>query len=355
MKLEKLSQSQKASLKERKLSYVEKFLNNDKIDKKKAIEAITFVYSLIKKECPKIYKCVSPFAMQKKANELKGTKNKAYSTGTCLTLYWASVYAYYDTFVDFGIITQEKFPKYFQLRKFIESNIFMTIEFENAIVICEKPIFVKRNSTGMHSLEGPAIAWEDGYCQHYINGRVIPTKEFNAIKNKTYTIEDFFNEKNEEVKSVCLQMIIELYGDNYLSNFFSSILKEADTYVNKKDDKYLEGTTRGMNIGVYTLFKGSLNDYDIAYVRCYCPSTDRMFYLGVEPKFNKAKDASAHLYTIPSKLKPFIKAIRTQGQRFSTTFTPEGLKPLKTLSKAELDKLTTISGEEYFKKMQYEF
>ncbi len=163
------------------------------------------------------------------------------------------------------------------------------------------------------------------------------------------------NEKNEEVKSVCLQFMIELYGDNYLVSFFSSILKEVDTYVNKKEDTFLEGTTKGMNVGAYTLFKGSFNQYNIAYVRCYCPSTDRMFYLGVEPKFNNAKDAIASLYTIPLKLKPHIKNIRRQGERFSTTFSKEGIELVKSMDKSDLKNLTSISGKEYFTKIQYEF
>ena len=32
---------------------------------------------------------------------------------------------------------------------------------------------------------------------------------------------------------------------------------EVDTFVHKKNEKYLEGTKKGMNIGVYTLFRCS--------------------------------------------------------------------------------------------------
>jgi hypothetical protein len=110
-----------------------------------------------------------------------------------------------------------------------------------------------------------------------------------------------------------------------------------------------------MNIGVYTLFTGDLNGYKIAYVRCYCPSTDRMFYLGVEPKFNKAKDAIASLYVIPSKLKKHIKSIRRQGERFSTSFSEEGKAIIEKMSQSEFENLSTISGDEYFSKMEYEF
>ena len=48
-------------------------------------------------------------------------------------------------------ITENKFPKYFQLRKYIDSNIFLTIEFDKAIILIEKPKYIKKNS------------WERGY------------------------------------------------------------------------------------------------------------------------------------------------------------------------------------------------
>ena len=51
-------------------------------------------------------------------------------------------------------------------------------------------------------------------------------------------------------------MIQELKGDEGIVNFFRESLNEVDTYVDKKE-KYLQGTTGGMNIGVYTLFKGN--------------------------------------------------------------------------------------------------
>jgi len=147
----------------------------------------------------------------------------------------------------------------------------------------------------------------------------------------------------------------ELYGDSFIADFFSSVLSEIDTYVDKKDEKYLEGTTRGMNVGVYTLFTGNLSGYKIAYIRCYCPSTDRMFYLGVEPIYNNAKDAIASLYPVPVKLKNHIKGISRQGERFSTTYTKDGWGIIAKMSEQDFQNTTRISGDEYFKKMEYEF
>lgn len=107
-----------------------------------------------------------------------------------------------------------------------------------------------------------------------------------------------------------------------------------------------------MNIGVYTLFKGKIMNEEIAFVRCFCPSTDRMFFLGVEPIHTKAKDAIASLYRIPRKLKNQIKEINRQGERYSTTF-HEGTDI--NLPKDDIKDLVSLSGDEYFDLIKYEF
>ena len=268
--------------------------------------------------------------------------------------YWIAFYEYPEKFlgINYTPDQSEKLKLWSEIAK--SSSWFWT--YENYCFVADRPTEINMNEGNrLNNLEGPSIKWSDGYEIYYVNGREIGKKEFYAIKNKSYTIEMFFGEKNEEKKSACLQLMTELYGENYIVSFFSSILKEVSTYVDKKEDKYLKGTTGGMNIGVYTLFSGSLSGYDISYVRCYCPSTDRMFYLGVEPVFTNAKDAIASLYTIPSLLKPHIKSIRRQGERFSTTFTDKGLALVKNISKIELEKLVSLSGDEYFKKIEFEF
>jgi hypothetical protein len=147
----------------------------------------------------------------------------------------------------------------------------------------------------------------------------------------------------------------EKLGSEYLFRFISNNLKEVDTYTDKKNKKYLEGTTGGMNIGVYTLFKGSVNNIDLAFVRCYCPSTDRLFFLCVNPENTNAKDAIASLYRVPKKLKDEIKYIQRQGERFSTVFTDIGNKILDNMDESDVSDLSPISGDAYFKLMRYEY
>lgn len=214
-----------------------------------------------------------------------------------------------------------------------------------------------------HQKDIPALWFSNGEAYFYYRGVYIRHELMYKLQKNSITFEEWAKEENEEVKSAIIAYLEEVHGGESAYRLISSHLKEVDTYVDKKDDKFLEGTTRGMNIGVYTLFKGcidgvSLEDEDfieLAYIRCYCPSTDRMFFLGVAPKYTNAKDAIASLYKVPEKLSPHIKYINRQGERFSTILTDEGKKIRKEMTPEEWSDLTSITGEEYFSLMRYEY
>jgi len=213
----------------------------------------------------------------------------------------------------------------------------------------KKEIYMYNPLVNQYQTEGGKVKTEESPLQYVRRGVVY------SISDKTFTMEDFINESNEEYKSTCIAFMQEKHGEEYLVEFFRQNLTEVDTFVDKKDEEYLKGTTGGMNVGVYTLFKGEINNESIAYVRCYCPSTDRMFFLGVDEVHNTAKDAIASLYRIPSKLKTHIKSISRQGERFSTILTEKGKEVLKSMSEEEIAENSTLKGSEYFSLIKYEF
>jgi hypothetical protein len=213
-----------------------------------------------------------------------------------------------------------------------------------------------------HHVEIPALWFSNGEAYCYYRGVYLETELFIKLKNNTVTFEEWAAQDNEEVKSAILAYLEEVHGSEAAYRLISSHLKEVDTYVDKKEGKYLVGTTGGMNIGVYTLFKGIINarlgenkEIELAYIRCYCPSTDRMFFLGVHPKYNKAKDAVASLYKFPNKLIPHIECINRQGERFSTILNEEGKRLRKKLTPDDISDRGTISGDKYFSLMRYEY
>ena len=235
-------------------------------------------------------------------------------------------------------------------------NIFWSVPFENVVFVSRNATkYLRDNLKKLHSVFEPAIQFAGGYHLYYVHGVNIKRPLFKKLAAKTFTFDDWVKIDNEEVKSACLSFMEERWGSEYLFRFISDNLKEVNTYTDKKDEQFLVGTTGGMNIGVYTLFKGRVNGLELAFVRCYCPSTDRMFFLCVDPSNTNAKDAIASLYRVPAKLKDEIKYIQRQGERFSTVFTDKGKEVLKSMDKKEIAELTHISGDKYFSKLKYEY
>lgn len=262
---------------------------------------------------------------------------------------WVSFYNY---FTKIGVLNNEDFNNYAEL---IKSNVFECFEFEYAVFAVQPPKYVRYNDEMIaNSVDGPSVEFNDGCKLYSINGLSISEELFMRLKNEEFTIMDFLQEDNEEIKSACISFIQQTKGDVGIIDFFKDNLKEIDTFTDVKDPKYMEGTLKTMNVGVYSLFKGQVNDIDIAYVRCYCPSTDRMFFLGVEPTHTNAKDAIASLYQVPVGLEDKIVSISRQGEKFSTTFDEQTMSRIAS-GELKPTEYTSISGDRYFNLMTYEY
>ncbi|MCC6584506.1 MAG: hypothetical protein IT271_12450, partial [Chitinophagales bacterium] len=263
---------------------------------------------------------------------------------------WVS---FYDFFEQINVLDDFKFKQY---KKLIKSNCFNAYEYENFVFAIQPPVKINRDVEGrLHSVSQNAVEFADHSDYYFIHGVALKAELWNKVHDKKYTFQDFLQEENEEIKSAVLSFMEELHGSDYLFMFISENLTELDTYTDKKDEQYLKGTHGGMNIGVYTLFKGSVNGIDLAFVRCYCPSTDRMFFLAVSAENNNAKDAIASLYRVPKFLSQEIKYIQRQGERFSTVFTENGKQLLENAAKEQIEELVPISGDKYFSLMRYEY
>ena len=251
------------------------------------------------------------------------------------------------------------FEECFKLQK--ESGIYNAIFSKEVCIISKYPVKIHQETSGqfrLNSITGKAVEWSNSFIPfdcYYINGVNITKELFDKLSKKEYTFEEWVKEENEEVKSAVLGFYEEKFGNEFVFRFLSKNLKEVDTFVDKKDEKYLKGTTKGMNIGVYTLFKGNIGETEIAYVRCYCPSTDRMFFLGVDPRNNNAKDAIASLCRVPVSLKNEIKDISRQGERYSFTWTKKGKQIKEKLTKKDWQNTASLDGNTYFSKLTYEY
>jgi len=252
----------------------------------------------------------------------------------------------------------KEFNECFELHD--KSAIYEAIFTEALCIVVKHPKAIHRNAENdLHSISDSAVEW--GHCcpltkweNYFINGRNIPNQYWHKITSNSLSVEEFVKIPNEEHKSSIIMYFQERFGDSFLAEYFERYLSKIDTYVDKKDNRFLAGT-KGMNIGVYDLFKGEIEGVDLSFVRCYCPSSERMFFLQTEAKFSSAKDAIASLCQIPTVLLPFLKSIRRQGERF-TTFYNKGWKDVlaKAKDSGELE-YTPLSGDKYFSIMEFEY
>jgi hypothetical protein len=361
MKIEKLTVEQEALMPVIRDRWIAQLFDLKEINMPQLIKGINWLYTFSKLEEPKIIVCDSIIEAQITIHTLKHGKDADLSTlvveplcsyGDINDYGWV---AFHEYFTEIGVNNNGDFNQFASL---IKSNYYSMIQMEKVCVVIRNPEHILLDvEKRMNSVTDYAIKFKDGTGMNFVNGFYLSDELFNKLKNKEYKFDDFSKETNEEVKSACIAFMQQAFGDLYLFDFLSQSLKEIDTFVDKKENTYLIGTTNSENIGVYTLYKGSVNNTEVAYIRCYCPSTDRMFFLGVNPENNNAKDGIASLYRVPKKLSNNIKYIQRQGERFSTVFDKVGTDKLKggKLTEADIQDTVTITGVEYFNKMRYEY
>lgn len=393
---ETLTQKEKEALIQYKEKWLDLFYNPSNHQQSLEVmeKATIELYQFVGLSVPKVIVAPSPYACQLLANIADDTSLDVLLTGTSreftreevdelakkylkdksLSYYPTSNYgnasnfgwlSFYDYFIHEANVefTQELLTAYHKMR---EASVcaFSSLQFEEVCIISRFPDELHLNNDGnMHSLDGPAIVFHDGYSQYYYNGIYVEKELFLRLIDKKVTFRQWAEERNEETKSLILSFYQEKFGGEFVSKFLADHLKEVGTFVDKKNSVYLQGTVPSMNIGVYTLFKGEVQNVEIAYVRCYCPSTDRMFFLGVDPEYNNPKDAIASLCRVPKVLKDHIVSIARQGEIFSFNFNEEGTNLLKDMkeraSKEELQEIlgdtVPLSGDEYFLKMKFEY
>jgi hypothetical protein len=249
-----------------------KLFNNHSFEEtEKAMKA---VYKYCGLEEPEVVLMGSPMGCQQYLNRVMRERDpehedKYFEFSTYVNYSDFGWLAFYDYFIRYKDEAKDQKDDVNMVIRAVE-NCFMSIQMDELCVVSKYPSFISRNANNeTHNIDGPAIKFEDGFELYYINGLCVEEDFFKSLLNKTFTFEDFMKTSNEEHKSAALVFFQEKYGEEYVFHFISDKLKEVDTYVDKKDPKYLEGTTKSMNVGVYTLFKGIINGFEIGYVRCY--------------------------------------------------------------------------------------
>ena len=139
---------------------------DDSYDVEIISKGINFIYSIADLEEPEIVICSSPIHMAEESQLKKGETIDYLGNG-----YDSGWTAYYDFFQRIGIEYDKEWN--FEIwRDFIlKSGVFATVLCENVSFVCIRPCIVERNTEGdLHCINGPAIAWRDGYEEYALNG-----------------------------------------------------------------------------------------------------------------------------------------------------------------------------------------
>lgn len=229
--------------------YADKWINgslkNPVVDKKAAIELVTFYYELVNLSCPKIIFTGSPVGNQIARNlighsmkeQKEITKKYFPAENICDLIEWdekdAKLYkkfkepnvknkltfyepysvlsnsgwmGFYDFFYRIGIVDCPKFIKLSQLA--ITSGVWEIIPFEEFCFVCGGPSSVLRNDEKqLHSDQAPAVEWPDGTCFYSLNGVSFDEDVWRKIVTKEFRIEDLQSLTNADQNAVAVGML----------------------------------------------------------------------------------------------------------------------------------------------------
>ena len=153
------------------------FENRLELDKEKAETGVKWLYKLCGLKEPEVSFVSSPYAAQVEVNKRAGNKEmQAYEFSTYGNVWDYGWLSFYSFFEKIGVFDNEDFTKY---KDMILSGIYDMIQMDTLCVVCKMPDSIIRDDNNrLHSIDGYAIEWDDGYGQHYIHGRFVDKKLF---------------------------------------------------------------------------------------------------------------------------------------------------------------------------------
>jgi len=155
------------------------------------------------------------------------------------------------------------------------------------VLVLKTPRYIRRNNIGFHSVDLPAIEW-DNYKMYYINGRRIQEDIFKRISDKVYTFDDFIYLQDEDIKATVISMISEKHGHDYLKDFLGAFIADEQTIDHTSG--YSE-TVRLWKTKEKYPFLCDINDnpnQPYAWLELHCPSSDSVYMIQTSAHFDSA-------------------------------------------------------------------
>jgi hypothetical protein len=182
---------------------------------------------------------------------------------------WLSSYDFFDR-LGLDLIRNNDFHRFKEL---MQAGIYDMIQLDRYCIVCELPKTLSRDEQNrLHSNSEPAIAWEDGYKQHYLNGIYLPEELWKKITKKTLSFKACMAIENMEQRMIALK---------YLDP--EKLLKQSRA----RSVDHIRGYELFM---IEKIFPS--RQYFLKYT---CPSTGRVYISGIDPQVGEKKSAIAAL------------------------------------------------------------
>jgi hypothetical protein len=144
---------------------------------------------------------------------------------------------------------------------------------ESFALVCPMPSMIKRmdvrGEMRLHSIDGFAIEWPDGYGQNYLWGVFFPDIIWKKIMKKNMSLKTVLSIENTEQRMAALKFI----GSEKL-------LESANAELINKSER------GNMLYKIEKIFPQTA--YFLKYL---CPSTGRVYVSGIDPEIGKKGDA----------------------------------------------------------------
>lgn len=192
--------------------------------------------------------------------------------------------AFYDFFVEIGIVDYEP---YLKLRDLMKTGVYDMIQLDSHCIVIENPVTLHRLGDQMHSVSGNAIEWSDGYGLNFIKGRFVDHQVFEAALRMTK--EDYLKIQNDDERMV----VHEILGEKMME-FLDAELVDECTFVHPNgevEEMKLYHTKGKFEFAGNS--KGELNQ-PLAWLEMHCPSTDARYLKPVCPLWG-AEEAAKNL------------------------------------------------------------
>lgn len=291
-KIEKLTPEQEAKLPVYRDKWLAKMFNYENYKNhtfENTERAMKRLYKFCGLKEPQVILVDSPLECQRVANKLKGNISAELEPFSSYINYsdfsWLS---FYDFFLNECGLIEEHRENLEMITECVQ-NSFMQIQLEDYCIVSRYPNSIKRNAANdLHCTTDYAVKFDDGYGQHYVNGRFIEPEIFAECENITNAKICFHNQTNEDIKTCIVTIIKENFGNSGLLEMLNAKL------IDEKEITHEGGYTEILRIyhskDVHSFLQNSKGEMNqpYAWIEMTCPSTDTVYLIDTCPTFTDA-------------------------------------------------------------------